>query len=332
MRIMICDYQIDLERNLEYEKELLLSAFPDAEISIFMYSEDRKTDFLALLKDTDAVINTYAPFDREVLSACGKMKCIALNSMGLDTVDIQAATEFGIMVCPVAEYCTDEVAEHTVALIFALSRGLKLYTRDIEKHIWNYQSAGKLRRLRGQTMTIFGFGHIGRAVAARSQGMGIHVQVVSHSLGDYEAQELGVVKVDWKTAMKSSDIISNHLSFNRQTAGYFDLGKFKCAEKSPLFINTGRGGTVVQEDLIKALDLGYLRGAGLDVLEAENTDLSKLALLGRDNVILTPHAAFYSIQSAKELQRISCANVICALTGRYDQITKLANPTAAGRR
>ena len=113
---------------------------------------------------------------------------------------------------------------------------------------------------------------------------------------------------------------------NAKNANFFDLAKFeKAAAKRPLFINTGRGGTVVQDDLVTALDKGYIRGAGLDVLDSEDPDLASLKLLGRDNVIVTPHAAFYSAQSAKALQDIACETTIAAMTGEYDKIGKIVN-------
>ena len=326
MKIVLCDYKVDLARDLDYEIDRMKKVFPDAEYVIYEYKDENKQEFIELMRDADAAITTYVTFDREILSACEKLRCIALNMMAYNIVDIDAATEKGVLVCPVNEYCTVEVAEHTMALILALCRGLRPFVSNIEKHIWDYTCAGKLNRISGQTLTIFGFGRIGREVAKRCQAMGLHVQVVSGSLKPETAKELGVKLVDWETALKTSDILSNHLQMNEKNANYFDLEKFSLAkEKQPFFINTGRGGTVVEDDLVRALDEGWIRGAGLDVLVSENVDFSKLKLLGRDNVIITPHAAFYSEQSAKDLQDISCDSVIYALTGQYDKVSKIVN-------
>lgn len=332
MKIVICDYPVDLDRNLEYEFSQLKRAFPDAEVVSFEY-HDNPDALIEVLNDADAVINTYVNLDRSILSQCSQLQCIALNAVGYNMVDVEAATEYGIWVCPAAEYCTTEVAEHTIALIFALSRGLRKYICDIENHIWDYKGPGNIERISGKTITIFGFGKIGRAVAQRMQALGLNVQVVSHSLRPEEAQKLGVRLVDWETAVKTSDILSNHMELNPRNAGFFDLAKFQmAAEKHPLFINTGRGGTVVEDDLVQALDLGYLRGAGLDVLANENVDFSSLKLLHRDNVIITPHAGFYSLQAAKDLQDISCHTVIAALSGHPEDISKIVNPEAQNNR
>lgn len=326
MKIVICDYAADLGRPYEYEIGLLKAALPDAKVVVYEYRDENKQEFIELMRDADAAINTYVTFDREILSQCGKLKYIALNAMGYNMVDVAAATEFGVMVCPVAEYCTEEVAEHTLALMLALCRGLRKYIKDIENHVWDYMGAGEIERISGKTITIFGFGRIGKAVALRCLALGLNVQVVSGSLKAEAAEALGLKLVDWQTALETSDILANHMSMNAKNANFFDLSKFeRAADRKPLFLNTGRGGTVVQDDLVKALDMGYLRGAGLDVLDSENPNFSTLKLLGRDNVIITPHAGFYSIQSARALQDIACATVISAMTGKYDEIGKIVN-------
>ena len=324
MKIVICDYKTDLARDLGYEIAKLNAALPGAQVVVYEYRDD-KQELIQTLKDADAVINTYVDLDRDILSQCPQLKCIALNAVGYNMVDVQAATQAGIPVCPAAEYCTAEVAEHTLALLFALSRGLRPYIRDIENHVWDYMGAGALERISGKTMTIFGFGKIGRAVALRAQALGLKVQVVSGSLQPESAQALGLTLVDWETAVETSHVLSNHMAMNEKNAGFFDLAKFSRCKCKPLFLNTGRGGTVVEEDLVQALDLGYLSGAGLDVLASENVNFDQLKLLGRDNVIITPHAGFYSVQAARDLQDISCNSVIAALTGHFEAVSKIVN-------
>ena len=324
MKIVICDYKADLGRGISYEIDRLKRELPDPEIVVFEYL-DNKQELIQTLRDADAVINTYVNLDREILSQCEQLKCIALNAVGYDMVDVQAATDYRILVCPAAEYCTVEVAEHTFALIFALCRGLRKHINEIENHVWDYMRAGTVERISGKTMTIFGFGKIGKAVATRGRALGLKIQVVSQSLTADEARKLEVSLVDWEQAMDTSDILSNHMALRPDTTGFFNLEKFKRCKKQPLFINTGRGKTVVEDDLVLALDSGYLSGAGLDVLADENGDISGLALLGRDNVIVTPHAGFFSVESARDLQDISCDSVVAALTGRYEDISKIIN-------
>lgn len=329
MKVVICDYKTDLARNVEYEKELLKKAFPEVQIETYEYHDDKK-ELISVVADADAVINTYIDFDREILSQCKKLKVIALNAVGYNMVDVAAATEYGVMVCPAAEYCTVEVAEHTMALLLALCRALRRYITSVENHVWDYTIGGNVERISGKTMTIFGFGKIGKAVAQRAQAMGIKVQVVSSSLRPEAAEALGVKLVDCDTALETSDILSNHQALNEKTAGYFNLEKFARCRRRPIFINTGRGGSVVEDDLVEALDKGYISAAGLDVLSSENVDFSQLKLLRRDNVIITPHVGFFSVQAARDLQDIACNTVICALKQEYDGISKIVNRAELG--
>lgn len=327
MKIVICDYAIDLARDLDYEIAQLRRALPDPEIVVYEYKDD-KQDLIRVLRDADAVIDTYVQLDREILSQTQQLKCIALNSVGYDTVDLKAASEMGILVCPAAEYCTAEVAEHAIALMMALFRGLRRYIRDIESHVWDYMAPGAIQRISGKTLAIFGFGKIGHAVAKRAQALGMQVLVVSQSLTPERAAALDLRLVDWQYAMEHADVLSNHMALKDENRNFFDLSKFELCKKTPIFLNTGRGGSVDETGLAQALDRGLISGAGLDVLVSENAEhLVGNPLLGRDNVIVTPHAGFYSVQAARDLQDIACTSVVGALTGQYDQISKIVNRT-----
>lgn len=324
MKIVICDYKTDLGRDLQYELNRLNKELDHPEVVVYEY-QDKKAELISKLQDADAIINTYVQLDREILSQTKHLKCIALNAVGFNMVDLDAATEFGIPVCPAAEYCTDEVAEHTMALLFALCRGLGTYIHDVEKHIWDYTRAGALERITGKTISIFGFGKIGKAVAVRARAMGLRVLVVDLFLSEEEAAVYGAEKVDWQTALERADIISNHMALTADNAEYFNMEKFLCCKKRPIFLNTGRGGSVNEADLAEALDSGCLRAAGLDVLDSENPDLAHSPLVGRNNVIITPHVAFYSEQAARDLQDISCNSVVDCLQGKYDKVSKIVN-------
>ncbi|MDR1245845.1 MAG: C-terminal binding protein [Clostridiales Family XIII bacterium] len=329
MKIVICDYYEDLQRDLNFEKELLTRGLNNPEIAVYEYKGD-KAELIDVISDADAIINTYVDLDREILSGAASLKCIALNAVGYNMVDVDAATEMGIMVCPAREYCTEEVAEHTIAMILSLGRGFKRYIRDIEtNHVWNYMAAGKIERLAGKTLGILGFGKIGRAVAKRAAAMNMNIIALKRkSIRPEIAEAMNVRLTDEEEIWANADYICNHMSLNEETTGYFNLERFKKMRKHPFFINLGRGLSVVEDDLVEALDKGYIRGAGLDVLSSESPDLDNLKLLGRDNVIITPHAGFYSLQAARDLQEISCNSVIYALNGDIDKIAGVINLAA----
>ena len=330
MKIIICDDSVNLTRDIQYEVETLKRELPGAEILVYEYFDDKREEFLNEIADADAIINTVVQMDREAMSRAKKLKCLALNGVGYNMADVDAATDHGIMVCPASEYCTDEVSEHTFALILALNRGLRTFIYAAENHIWDYRAAGILKRLKGQTIAIFGYGKIGKSVAQKAKAFGLRVLVVSGHMTQQQAQQEGVQLVSWEEAFAQADIITNHMPLSAKSTGYYNYEKFSAAKRSPLFINTGRGASVNEDDLLRALNEGLIGGAGLDVLESEIIDFEKVKFLGRDNVIITPHVAFYSGQSEHDLQTIACYSVIYALKNQPEKISRILNKKELG--
>ena len=325
MKVVITDYKDVLERDLEYEKNILSKGLENVEIIIYEYNGDQN-EFLEVVKDADAILTAFVDINKTVINACKNLKCIAINAVGYDYVDLEEATKRNIGICPIGEYCTQEVAEHTMSLILSLSRGIKHYINDIdERKIWKYQSINNLQRIEGQTLAIFGFGKIGRAVAKRALAFGMKVVAVDPYVKAEEAEKLNVTMVDAEYVWENADIISNHMNQNSSNNNFFTINEFKKMKKKPIFINAGRGSSVNEDDLLQAIDENLLRGVGLDVLDAENPDLDKNKLVGRENVIITPHAAFYSETSMRELQRISCENIVYYLNGEKEKVNRIVN-------
>lgn len=330
MKILITDYPDVIKRDLACEQEILQKGLPGCEVEIYPYLGDRE-ELKRVLQDTDAVLTAFLNFDEELLSAAGKLKCICFNATGYDFVDYNAACRRGIGIVPIGEYCTGEVADHTMALILALERGLKHYIRDIdERKNWQYYSGPKLQRLQGMKLGIFGFGKIGRAVAARAGAFGIRVYACDPGITKETAGEAGATLVDEDYLLEHCDIISNHMNLTENNRNFFNRDRFLKMKKHPVFINVSRGGAVDEDALTEALDRGIVSAAGLDVLREENPDLETEKLTGRENVIITPHAAFYTEQSLADLQRISCENAVHYLRGEYSQVNKIVNRRELG--
>lgn len=309
MKILISDYEDVLKRDLDYEKELLLKALPQAMIEVYAYTEEES--FIEKMRDVNVLSTAFLPITKKVLREAVQLQCISVNATGYGNIDVEEAARRNIEICTVKEYCTQEVAEHTMALLLALTRNLKHYSSEIDKHqIWQYQSVPDMKRLAGQTMVIFGCGRIGQAVAKRARAFDLNILVVDPYFTQEQADDLGVTLVDKSNALKGADIISNHMNQNESNINYFSKDEFQSMQKTPVFINVGRGACVDEQALINALDGGWIRAAGLDVLKEENPDLTLHPLVGRNNVILTPHAAFYSEQSMRDLQRVTCENII----------------------
>ena len=326
MKILICDYVEELKRDIQYEKEVLINGLKDKDVHIEVYAFENKNKLKEKIRDVDVLLTAFVDIDKEILDKADRLKLISVNASGYGNIDIDYAALKNIAVCNVAEYCTQEVSEHVLSLILALSRNLKGYVKDVEERKrWMYLTNNKVKRLQGQILGIFGLGKIGQAVAKRAQGFGIKVIAVDPFLPKEVAERLNVSLVSKEYALKNSDIISNHMNVTEENKKYFNFKEFNLMEKHPIFINAGRGAAVNEEDLIKALDTGLIRGAGLDVLSSEDPDLNTCKFLNRDNVIVTPHAAFYSETSLKELQRISCENIIHFFNGEKDKVFKIVN-------
>lgn len=326
MKILISDYAAGLMTTHDYEYDILKFSLPDAEIEVYVYTDEHRDEFLKKMEDVDALLTAYIRIDKEVLDRSKKLKCISINATGYDNIDLKEATEHGVGVFPVGEYCTLDVAEHTIALMLALNKNIKHYISDIdERNIWKYDSVSSPVRIGNQVLGIFGLGRIGKRVSVLAQGLGM--EVIAHDINvDREvAKALGVKLVDKETIFKTADVIANHMSLDKSSTAYFTRKEFKLMQKKPIFLNLGRGMSINEYDLADALDKGLIRAAGVDVLYDENPDLKHHILARRENVIITPHSAFFSEESMRDLQRISCENIIYYLLGKKDKVNKLVN-------
>ncbi len=326
MKILIADLPKAQNRDIDYEINLLKAAFPDVQTVIYNYDEAKKDEFKALLKDADALLTALIVLDRDMLDCADKLKIISLTSTGYNFVDVDCATEKNIAVTPVGEYCTNEVADHTMALMLALNRKIKNYINIVDnKKMWVSKNAGVIHSLSGQKLGIFGLGKIGRAVAVRAQAFGIEVVAYDPYLPEKMAMEIDVKLVDPEYIMENCDIISNHMIQTAEVENFFNDSFFSGLKRSPVFINAGRGASVDEEALLKALDTGKVSAAGLDVFRDENPDLTKSPFVGRENVLITPHAAFYSAESVALCQKISVENIIYYLKGEYQKVNRIVN-------
>ncbi len=316
-KVLIADYESALEADYSMTISAIKKELED-EIETTVYAYHNKEDFIEELKKYDGLITGFLEIDEEIVEACPNLKCISVSGVGYSNIHMESAKRHNVTVCHIKEYCTKEVAEHTLALIFALNRNLKYYSNSIDnKKEWKYYSIEGNLNLNQQTLAVFGYGKIGKCVARLADAIGMKVIVVSrHACSEFEM-------VDAEEAFARADVISNHMSLTPENFHFFNEANFSKMKRKPIFINVGRGKSVDENALISALDNGYIRGAGLDVLEAEEPNLNECRLLGRDNVIVTPHSAFYSKESIDKLQIISGENMGSFLAGKYDKISEV---------
>lgn len=325
MKVLITDFPDSMMPTHELETQILTNGLADCQVEVYPYTGD-KAELLTKVADAAAILTAFLPIDAEVMDAAPKLKCISLNATGYDNVDLQEATRRGIGVFPVGEYCTEDVAEHTIAVTLALAKNLKRYTADIDvRHLWQYDAPEPMQRIEEMTIGIFGFGKIGRCVAKKAQGLSMRVIACDPYVDAELAREMGVELVEPGDIYARADVITNNMKQNETNVAMFSKEAFEQMAKRPLFINMGRGASVVEADLVAALDSGKLRGCALDVLADETPDLANHPLVGRDNVIITPHAAFYTTTSIIKLQQISCDNIVYYLKGEKEKVFKLVN-------
>ncbi len=297
-------------------------------IERFTYRGDRAA-LADACRAADAILTDYVPFDLPVLQQLDHCRIISVAATGWDCVDLRAAADCGIRVCCIGEYCTDEVADHTLALLLALNRKLLAYHRQVQDdRNWQWNSVHGVQRLAGQTLGLVGFGRIGQAVCRRALGFGLKVLACDPRLDTDAARRLGAVAASLDELLSRSDIISLHSNLEAGSRGLLDRRAFGKMKRKPLLINVARGALIVEPDLIDALDRGLIAGAALDVLAEESPDLGRHPLAGRPDVLLTPHVAFYSESAMLDLRRISASNIREFLEGRPEKVFRLVEPPA----
>ena len=268
---------------------------------------------MQVARDADALLVTYAKVTAEMIGQMTGCRIIARFGIGVDNVDIAAATNASIVVTRVPDYCIDEVSDHTMALLLALARKIPFANSRAHAGRWEMPAVVPIHRLRGSVLGLVGFGRISQLVATKAKAFGLRVISYDPFVCEETMQRAGVEKVDFSELVKVSDHISIHTPLVPETNHLFNADVFRRMKPTAHLINTARGSIVDEEALAQALDQGRLSGAALDVLSPEPPSTSPL--FGRDNVILTPHMSFYSAESLIELQSKAAEEVVRVLTG-----------------
>jgi D-3-phosphoglycerate dehydrogenase len=265
-------------------------------------------------RDADAVLVTYARITAHVIEKMTRCRIISRFGIGLDNVDIEAATKRGIRVTRIPDYCLDEVSDHTLAMLLALARKIPFANSMVHKGRWEMSATAPIHRLRGRVLGLLGFGRISRLVAQKAAAFGMRVITADPYASAESIQRALVERVDFDQLLSLSDYVSIHSPLLPETRQLFSTSVFQRMKTSAYLINTARGPIVDEAALITALEEGRIAGAALDVLSEEPP--SDSTLFRRDDVILTPHMSFYSIESLAELQKRAAEEVVFALTGR----------------
>ena len=280
-------------------------------------------DFVAKTSDADGLIVVDSLVSRRVIEELDRLKVILRTGVGVDVIDVDAATEKGVAVISVPDLWIREVANHAMALLLACNRKLFLLDRLVRADNWMPVIPPPVGSLHGETLGMIGFGRIGRELARRGAVMDMKLVAYDPFLPESGFAEMNVESVSLEDLLKRSDYVSVHSPLTEETRHLVDASALKLMKATAYLINTSRGPVVDEVALATALQQGWIAGAGLDVLEEEPPDPDNL-LLKLDNVILTPHSSYYSDAAIKELPVRCGQEVARVLSGRRP--INLVNP------
>jgi D-3-phosphoglycerate dehydrogenase len=308
-KILITDYEF---ASLAPEREVIEQLGAEL-ITAQCRTED---EVIEAAREVDGIINQYAPISRRVIENLEKCKVISRYGIGVDTIDLDAATENGIIVGNVTDYCIDEVSDHAFALLISSARKVTQLNKAVKQGTWDYKIGVPIFRLRNRVLGLVGLGKIPQSLAQKSQVFGLQVIAYDPYVSAELAEELGIELVELNQLCTQADYISVHAPLMDSTRGMISDEQFNHMKKEAFIINTARGPVIDEKALIRALREGKIAGAGLDVLEnepiAEDSPLLKM-----DQVVINPHVAWYSEESQIELKRKTTQNVADVLKGFY---------------
>lgn len=325
-KVVITDYDFG---DVAVETEILEAAGAE----VIALQAKRQEDLFDVAPHCAAMMNQYARIGKETITRMRNCEVIARYGVGVDIVDVGTATEKGILVTNVQNYCTEEVADHAIALWLTLARKLPDYDRATHAGIWKWQSGQPVYRLRGRTMGVVSLGKIGQAIVARAQSFGVTVIAYDPYLPREVAAKIGVELVSKPELLARSDYILMQAPMTPNTHHFLSDAEFSVMKPGAILVNTGRGPTVDNKALFRALTEGHLAAAGLDDPEEEpakraNWTPEDNPLFTLPNVLVTPHAAYYSEESIHAARVTAATQVAKVLTGQNPDYTVNADALA----
>jgi D-3-phosphoglycerate dehydrogenase len=265
-------------------------------------------------RDADALVVSWVYLTREAIAQLRRCRVIVRYGIGVDMIDLDAATDHGIIVCNTARYCLEEVSNHAIGLLLMLNRQLLGDIDSVRGGGWFRKGAAPPRRLAGQRLGLVGLGNIGRLVASKARAFGLDVVAYDPYVQAKQTHVDGFALVELADLLASSDYVSVHCPLNASTRHLLGKRELELMKPSAYLINTARGPIVDQAALVEALSSGALAGAGLDVFESEPLPTDD-PLRSLDNVILTPHSASVSVESTIDCRRAAVEHVVTVLRG-----------------
>ncbi len=307
MKVVITDYQytdIDTERRI----------ITKSGAQLYDYQCKTEEELIAATQDADAVIVQYCKMTPKVISNLKHCKVIIKYGIGVDNIDLEAATKQGVYVANVPAYGVEEVANHTMAFLLSWARALPVLTNQLRNGVWGYGNCNPVKRLSTCTLGLLGFGRIPMQVAKRANAFNMHVLVYDPFVSEEAIRQNGAVPADLDTIFQQSDFLSVHCPMTEATKHLINKNTLAKMKNTAYVINTARGGVICEADLAEALKSGVIAGAAVDVYESEPIGADH-PLLSLPNVIATSHLAWYSEQAIRDVQRMAAEEVVHVLAG-----------------
>ena len=289
-------------------------ALEEANAEVVQAPSSSEEDIIKAAENADAILVTYAKLNENILRSLKNCKAIGRFGIGVDNIDLKVAGELGISVNYVPDYCLDEVSDQAMAMIISMARKIPQSNKLVQSGRWEMPAVVPMYRLRGKTVGLIGFGNIPRLMTPKAQAFGFDVIAADPYAPKELFEKYGVESVSMDELYERSDFISVHAPLLPETKGLVNKDAFKKMKDTAIIVNTARGPLINEKDLIEALDKNEIGGAGLDVVETEPLPKDS-PLIGRDNVILAPHTAFYSVEALEELQTKAASDVARVLNG-----------------
>ena len=310
-------------------------AFEQIGVEFIQKACQSEEEIMAMTGDADAVIPLTEEYTPRVIKNLKKCRLIVTPKIGVENIDVTAATEHGILVANAGELCWEEVAEHTMALLLVCARKLKQLQRAAEEGLWTGLMCKEIRqiwppmsRISGQTLGIIGFGRIARTLVPKARGFGLKIIAYDPYVSESVAKEFGVELVSLDRLLQESDYVSLHAALTKENYHLLGLNEFKKMKRTAYIINTARGALIDEQALYTAVKEGYIAGAGLDVLETEFIRPDN-PLLGLGNVIISCHSAHYSDTSFPLYPQLPANEIARIMRGELPR--NLINPQAVDK-
>ena len=287
----------------------------ELDAAVDVVSTDSQTALVDAVAEADGlVVDVNTPVSETVLEAAENLQIVARAGVGIENIDVAAAADHGVVVTNAPDYCTREVATHTVTLLLDCIRTVAAYDRDVRDGNWGWERTRPVHRVRGRTLGLVSFGPIARRVREQLRGFDIDVVAYDPYVDADEMADAGVEKVTLDELYERADYVSLHAPVTGETRGMIDADALAAMQDHAVLVNTGRGGLIEEGALAAALDDGTIASAGLDVLREEPPGEDH-PLVALENCLVTPHAAWYSEEARTELNDTVAGNVRAALAG-----------------